>query len=249
VKSFNDLLDIGLNVDVGGLRDALQSMDERIEEIKDGNGVSQADHEELAQRVDALENQDGTIEDKVNEILGNTNVEDLASRVQHLENLNTCGKDINNLVDESEVENIIDNHDFQTESDVDRLITNYGYQDAEDVQQAIDSALSDYDPDVDTLDEDDVRRIAEEVISESDNALVNELETRVDRYSQRVDALIGGAQGMGTDVATLQARVITLESTVMRLVQDNAHLQARVDNHGVIADLLRDVARKILGLG
>jgi len=192
-----------------------------------------------------------------------TELDDLSSRVSELESLNTCGKDINNLVDEGEVQSIVENMDLMTESAVDHLITNYGYQDAEDVQQAIDSALSDYEPDVDTLDEDDVRRIAEEVVGESDSALLGELETRVDRYNQRVDALISGAQGMGTDVATLQAEVISLRQQVtdlagdagrkaeqVRILQSRVdNMEARVDNHGVIADLLRDVARKILGLG
>jgi len=233
------LVDVALTVDNSGLEKALT---------------------DLAERVDAVENQDGTIQDKVQEALDASNME---SRLSTLEGLNTCGKDINNLITEDEARDIVDNKIYDLD-----------YPDESKVQEMIDEALSGYEPDVDTLDEDDVRRIADEAISEADNTLVEELERRVDRYSQRVDALITGAQGMGKDIATLQAQVMsltgnaqTVDTTLAQriealeerirdqdaaLVEDKrkiANLEARVDNHGVIADLLRDVARKILGLG
>ena len=76
-----------------------------------------------------------------------------------------------------------------------------------DVEIMIERALDDHSD----LDEDDVRRIADEAISEADNADVRDLERRFDRYAQKVDALVGGTQGIGADTAMLEARVIALE--------------------------------------
>jgi hypothetical protein len=209
-------------------------------------------------------------------------LDDTISRVAALEALNTCGKDINNLVSESEVDEKISSAiadlDYQTESDVQGLIDNQDFVSEDRVQDMIDTAVGDLPGHDDILDEDDVRRIADEAISEADSTLVEELERRVDRYNQRVDALIGGTQGIGADVATLQAQVIALSEDVgrkaeqVRLLQSRvdamealqvrlkvtdtltqhqgriAELEARVTNHGVIADLIREAARRILGL-
>ena len=196
-------------------------------------------------------------------------LDDLSSRVAALEALNTCGKDINNLVDESDVDEKISS----AIADLDNL-TEYG------VQQMIDDALSsaDFASSDDVMSDQDVRNIVDEAISEADNALVNELEVRVDRYNQRVDALISGTQGVGTDTAVLEAQVLALSEDVgrkaeqVRLLQSRvdamealqvrlkvtdtltqhqgriAELEARVTNHGVIADLIREAARRILGL-
>ena len=209
-------------------------------------------------------------------------LDDTISRVAALEALNTCGKDINNLVSESEVDEKISSAiadlDYQTESDVQGLIDNQDFVSEDRVQDMIDTAVGDLPGHDDILDEDDVRRIADEAISEADNALVNELEVRVDRYNQRVDALISGTQGVGTDTAVLEAQVLALSEDVgrkaeqVRLLQSRvdamealqvrlkvtdtltqhqgriAELEARVTNHGVIADLIREAARRILGL-
>ena len=147
-------------------------------------------------------------------------LDDLSSRVAALEALNTCGKDINNLVDESDVDEKISS----AIADLDNL-TEYG------VQQMIDDALSsaDFASSDDVMSDQDVRNIVDEAISEADNALVNELEVRVDRYNQRVDALISGTQGVGTDTAVLEAQVLALSEDVGRKAEQVRILQSRVD--------------------
>jgi hypothetical protein len=147
-------------------------------------------------------------------------LDDLSSRVDALEGLNTCGKDVNNLVDKDEVESIVN-----------EVIDNLEHPSEYRVQDMIDQALSDYDPSTDLgiLDEDDVRRIADEAISEADNTEVRDLERRFDRYAQKLDALIGGTQGTGTDTATPHARLIALEDRSSSLESTLQGLIDRVD--------------------
>ena len=182
------LVDIGLNVDDSTLR---AELDERptSDQVKD------------------------LVETQVNEVLGASN---LTERVEALENLNTCGKDINSLVDESDVQSMLDNQDFVSEDRVSNMI--------DDAISSADFASSD-----DILSDQDVRNIVDEAISEADNALVNELEVRVDRYNQRVDALISGTQGVGTDTAVLEAQVLALSEDVGRKAEQVRLLQSRVD--------------------
>jgi hypothetical protein len=150
-------------------------------------------------------------------------IDDLESRVSSLESLNTCGKDINNLVDEDQVQSIVN------EAVSSYLIDNQDFVSEDRVQDMIDTAVGDLPGHDDILNEDDVRRIADEAISEADSTLVDELERRVDRYAQKLDALISGTQGMGTDTAVLEAQVLALSEDVGRKAEQVRILQSRVD--------------------
>ena len=185
------LVDIGLNVDDSTLR---AELDERptSDQVKD------------------------LVETQVNEVLGASN---LTERVEALENLNTCGKDINSLVDESDVQSMLDNQDFVSEDRVSNMI--------DDAISSADFASSD-----DILSDQDVRNIVDEAISEAydDEAhetRMSDLERRFDRYAQKLDALT-------SDKAVLSARVDNLEAKLNVAMQhvdgtDTATLEARLE--------------------
>ena len=231
------LVDIGLNVDDSTLRAELDERptEDRVQEL-------------LAAKVESY----------VEEHLGSSDHED---RISALESLNTCGKDINNLVDESDVQSLIDN---AMGPDEDR------------VQEMIDQALGD----ASNTDLEEYERRLDRYASKVDQLTSDKavLSARVDNLQSKLDALISGTQGVGTDTAVLEAQVLALSEDVgrkaeqVRILQSRvdamealqvrlkvtdtltqhqgriAELEARVTNHGVIADLIREAARRILGL-
>jgi hypothetical protein len=193
---------------------------------------------------------DSNLDDRVQTALEGQNfasdstVEDLGERVANLESLNTCAKDVNDLVSQAEVEDLISNQDLMTESDVQRLIDNQDFVSEDHVQSLIEDALSSADfasPD-DVLSDSDVREIADEVVTEAldsyDSEGLKDLERRFDRYAQKLDALVSGTQGIGTDTATLEARVVALEAKLDAL-------SAEATQGLTLLDLLRHAYRII----
>src|SRR5215472_2704257 len=208
------------------------------------------DTTELDQRLDGL-----VTEDRVQELIA-------AKVEQYISDESLMSHSA--VVDTIE-EHIKDNLDISGE--VDEALSGRDYQDSDDVQQAIEDAIEKLDIPEEGMTESEVKDLIDEAIAEADNADVDALETkqrdlerRLDLYANKVDALIPGTQGMGTDVAALQAEAVVLQRR-MDAFQATLHdqvtrieaLEARIGDSNVgealtLMDLLRRAAA-ILGIG
>ena len=208
------------------------------------------DTTELDQRLDGL-----VTEDRVQELIA-------AKVEQYISDESLMSHSA--VVDTIE-EHIKDNLDISGE--VDEALSGRDYQDSDDVQQAIEDAIEKLDIPEEGMTESEVKDLIDEAIAEADNADVDALETkqrdlerRLDLYANKVDALIPGTQGMGTDVAALQAEAVVLQRR-MDAFQATLHdqvtrieaLEARIGDSNVgealtLTDLLRRAAA-ILGIG
>jgi len=155
--SYRDLVQVDVNVDVSYLEERLDQMSERVDAV--------------------------VTEDSVQEMIRQSN-SDLEDRVSTLEGLNTCGKDINNLITDDEARDIareaVDDLDYPSEDRVQEMIDSMGFLTDSEVRDIVDERSSD-------LDEDTVRSMIDEAIQQADNADVRDLERRFELYATRVD--------------------------------------------------------------
>ena len=139
-----------------------------------------------------------------------------------------------NLNVSGEIDEYLSGQDYQTESQVQQLIDDMGFLTDSEVRDIVERSSN--------LDEDDVERIVHEVLDDTENEDLADLERRFEMYAQRVDDLLRDVKDLGQKVTDGGEQAS--EPTVKALLEANAALVVRIEaleqRQEIFADRLGD---------